>query len=210
MRGLKLVTSLIAVSLMCTSCLSLNGHLEVRQVMAAKKKSGILNLGTKEIQIQPDSYMAELKINSDKNFTLKLEGHDTILIPIKGNKDLNIPSSGRVSLNHDMINQPFDLEGEIVTTVTHSPRQDIIEECSRTVTENHCQKICEQSDSCTIVCKDELVTIKGLHEVSYHFRTTQRDLSVDFLKAGKPEVLASFHGSDTDTDQITDYSGICR
>jgi hypothetical protein len=210
MNGLKVLMGLMVVSLMSTSCVSLNGQLDVKQMMAAKKKSGFLNLKTTEIQIQPDLYSAELKINSNKNYTLKLDGQNKILIPIKASKDLNVPSNGHVSMSHNDINQPFDLSGEISTDIQDSDRTDTVEDCTFTVTENHCQKICDKPDACSIVCKDVQVTLNGRHEVSYHFRTTHRDLNIDFLKADKPEVLASFHGTDTETDRITDYSGVCR
>ncbi|MBC7538650.1 MAG: hypothetical protein H7281_07505 [Bacteriovorax sp.] len=210
MNGLKVLMGLMVVSLMSTSCVSLNGNIDVKQMMAAKKKSGFLNLKTTEIQIQPGLYSAELKINSDKNYTLKLDGQNKILIPIKASKDLNVPSNGHVFMSHNDINQPFDLSGEISTDIQDSDRTDAVEDCTFTVTENHCQKICDKPDACSIVCKDVQVTINGRHEVSFHYRTTHRDLSIDFLKADKPEVLASFHGTDTETDRITDYSGVCR
>ena len=209
MNGLKVLMGLMVVSLISTSCVSLNGQLDVKQMMAAKKKSGFLNLKTTEIQIRPDLYSAELKINSDKSYTLKLSGHNNILIPIKSSKDLNVPSNGHVAISHNDINQPFDMRGEITTDINDSERSDVIEDCTFTVTENHCQKICDKPDACSIVCKDEQVTINGRHEVAFHYRTTHRDLNMDFLKADKPEVLASFHGSDTQTDRITDFSGVC-
>ena len=210
MKGLKVLMSLMVVSLMSTSCVTLNGQLDVKQTMAAKKKSGFLNLKTTEIQIQPDLYSAELKINSDKSYTLKLSGHENILIPIKSSKDLNVPSNGHVAISHNDINQPFDVRGEIATDVQDSSSTQAIEDCTFTVTENHCQKICDKPDACSIVCKDEQMTINGRHEVAYHYRSTHRDLSIDFLKADKPEVLGSFHGTDTATERINDYSGVCR
>lgn len=210
MKGLKSLMGLVVVSLISTSCLSLNGQLDVKQMMSAKKKSGFLNLKTKEIQIQPDLYQAELKINSDKSYTLKLSGRDNILIPIKSSNDLHVPTNGRVAISHNDINQPFDISGNITTDVSESDRTDTVEDCTWTVTENHCQKICDKPDACQIACKDEQVTLHGRHEVSYHFQTIHRDLAMDFLKQDKPEVLASFHGTDTQTDRIDDYVGQCR
>lgn len=210
MKGLKSLMGLLVLSLLSTSCLKLDGQLDVRQAMSAKKKSGFLNLKTKEIKIEPDLYNAELKINGNKSYTLKLEGRDKILIPIKGEKDLNIPNNGQIAISHNDINQPFDLRGDIKTNITHSGGTDTVEDCSWTVTENHCQKICDKPDACRIECKDVQVTLKGRHQVSYHYRTTHRDLSIDFLKADKPEVLATFTGSDTQVDRITDFEGVCR
>lgn len=210
MQGLKSLMGLIVLSLLSTSCLKLDGQLDVRQAMSAKKKSGFLNLKTKEIKIEPDLYRAELKINGNKSYTLKLEGHEKILIPIKSENDLNVPTSGQIAISHNDINQPFDIRGNIKTDITHSGGTDTVEDCTWTVTENHCQKICDKPDSCTIACKDVQVTLRGHRQVSFHYRTTHRDLSVDFLKADKPEVLATFNGSDTQVDRITDFEGLCR
>jgi hypothetical protein len=201
---------LIVVSLISTSCLTLDGQLDVKQMMSAKKKSGFLNLKTKEIQIQPDLYQAELKVNSDRSYTLKLTGHEQILIPLKSDKSLSIPSNGRVSISHNDINQPFDIDGNIATDVSNTDRIDAVEDCSWTVTENHCKKICDKPDACKIECADVQVTLHGRHEVSYHYRTINRDLAINFLKQDKPEVLDSFHGTDSQTDRISDYDGVCR
>lgn len=209
MKGFKSVVCLMAVTVFSASCVTLEGRLDVRQEMAAKKKSGFLNLKTKEIRIQPDLYQAQLKVNSDKSFTLKLEGREKILIPLKSEKDLNIPRNGRVFISHSEINQPFDVSGFITTDITNSERQSAIEECSVTVTENHCKKICESEHSCKIECKDEQVQLKGHHHVEFHYQTIHRDLAMELLKQDKGEVLASFHGTDTETSRITDFEGRC-
>lgn len=209
MKGLKGLLGLVVVSLISTSCLSLDGHLDVKQAMSAKKKSGFLYLKRSEIQIAPGLYAAKIRVNSDRSYTLKLEGHDKILIPLKSEKSLNVPSNGKVLISHNDINQPFDIEGSIDTEVTESDRTNAIEECSWTVTENHCQKICEPG-ACKIVCHDEQVILHGHHEVVFHYQTINRGLAIDFLKQDKGEVLASFHGTDTETNRITDHEGICR
>lgn len=207
---MKNLMCLLAVTVLSASCVTLEGRLDVKQAMSAKKKSGFLNLKTKEIRIEPDLYEAQLKINSDKSFTLKLEGRDKILIPLKSEKDLNLPSNGRVFISHADINQPFDISGLITTDITNSEINHSIEECTFTVTENHCKKICESEQSCRIECKEESVQMQGHREVDYHFQTIHRDLAMDLLKQDKGEVLASFHGTDVETNRITDYTGVCR
>jgi len=209
-RVLKNVLCLLAVTVLSASCVTLDGRLDVKQAMSARKKSGFLNLKTKEIRIEPDLYEASLKANSDKSFTLKLEGREKILIPLKSEKDLNVPGNGRVFISHSEINQPFDVSGLITTDVSHSERQSAFEECSFTVTENHCKKICEKEDSCKIECKDEQVTMHGHHYVEFHYQTIHRDLAMELLKQDKGEVLATFHGTDTETSRITDFEGRCE
>jgi hypothetical protein len=210
MKGLKSLLCLAAIGVMSASCVTLDGQLDVKQAMSAKKRGGFLNLKLVEVQIQPDLYQAHLKANSDKSYTLKLEGHDTILLPIKSEKSLNIPSSGRIAISHSDINQPFDVQGEISTDITDSATSDIVEECSWTVTENHCKKICDKPDHCDIQCKDEQVTLYGHHEVRYHYQTIDRAVALNLLKQDKPEVLASFHGTDSETNKITEFEGQCR
>lgn len=210
MGNLKNVMSLMLLSLMATSCMNLDGQLDVKQVMTAKVKSGFLNRKTKDVRIQPDLYRAELKINGDKNFTLKLEGRNKLLIPIKSQKDFNVPANGRVAISHNDINQPFDIGGAIATDVSNSNPINQIEDCSWTVTENHCKKICDSATSCHTECADVQVTVHGRREVEFHYRTIHRALNMDLLRVGTGEVLASFHGSNTDVDRINDFIGACR
>lgn len=210
MNNLKNVMSLMLLSLMATSCVNLDGQLDVKQVMTAKIKSGFLNRKTKDVQIQPDLYRAELKINGDKNFTLKLEGRNKLLIPIKSKNDFKAPSNGRVAISHNDINQPFDISGAIATDVSNSGQINQLEDCTWTVTENHCKKICDTVNSCHVECRDVQITVHGRREVEFHFRTTHRDVNMDLLRAGTAEILASFHGTNNDVDRVNDFIGACR
>jgi hypothetical protein len=209
-RALKNMVCLLAVTVFSASCVTLEGRLDVKQAMSAKKKAGFLNLKTKEIRIEPDLYEAKLKVNSDKSFTLKLEGRENILIPLKSEKDLNLPKNGRVFISHTEINQPFDVSGFISTDISNSERQSAIESCTVTVTENHCKKICETEQTCKIECKDEAVQLEGHQYVEFHYRTIHRDLSMDLLKQEKGEVLASFRGTNTDSFRVTDFEESCH
>jgi hypothetical protein len=190
--------------------MKLQGQLDIRQTMAAKIKGGFLNLKTKEIRIEPGFYHADFKINGDKSYTLILSGREIIKIPIKSDSDLNVPTNGTFSISHNDIKQPFDIEGEMRTDISYSPSTTSVEDCSYTLTENHCQKICDQVSACKIECRDESVTFRGRHEVSFHYRTIKRDLTFQFLKADKLETLATFSGGNTEFDRITDYEGVCR
>ena len=210
MNQLKGLFGLICVALLSASCVTIDGQLDVKEAMTAKKKSGFLNLKTTLVTVQPSLYSAHFKMNGDKSYTLKLEGRDNLSIPIKSKNNLNVPSNGRVAISHNDIDQPFDMTGEISTDVSESQRIDTIETCSWTVTENHCQKICDKPDHCDIVCKDVQVTLNGHHEVSFHDETIRRDLSVSFLKQDSSEIMASFRGDDTEVNRITDFSGVCR
>jgi hypothetical protein len=209
-KSLKSFLSKMLVTVMLTSCVNVGGHLDLKLPMAAKKKSGFLNLKTTEIQIQPDLYNAQLTFLSGKNYTLKLTGRETISIPIKSSSDLHIPTNGPIFISHNNINQPFDLKGFIRTDVSETSRYNDLEDCTVTFTENHCQKICEKPETCSIVCKDEQVTIHGRREVLFHFRTTDRNISFEFQKADKGEALGQFTGQGSETEKINDFVGACR
>lgn len=209
--NLALVSTMAVIA---TSCLTLDGNLDVKQPMAAKKKSGFLNLKTSEIRIEPDQYRAELKVLGSSSYNLTLEGKEKIVIALRSDKTLTVPANGEISISHADINQPFDLKGTIATYVSNSEPVEGIRDCNVYVTENHCQKICttdkeKGTTSCDIVCKDEQVAIPGRQNYASHTRTTERQLALDFLKAEKGELLASFHGSDREYDTIEDYSGQC-
>jgi hypothetical protein len=93
---------------------------------------------------------------------------------------------------------------------THSGLQRQVENCSWSVRENHCQKICDKPDSCHIECADVDVTMYGRREIEFHYRTTHRTLAMDLLNIGNAALLASFNGDSHDVEQINDYVGACR
>ncbi len=222
---MKNVIALLALSLMTVSCVNLEGRLNVSQVLNAKKRGGFLNLQMKSVAIQPGNYQANIKVNNAQSFTLKLksdkEGSADILIPIKKETDFSIPTNGNIIIRGSEISQPFDLSGRIETNVTLSAQVRTIEECSIQRTENHCDKICSGGTApapgrpgippyCDIVCRDVLVTFPGTRFVEYHNRYIERNLSADLLDVENKSVLASFTGTDTDSNRITDYYGECR
>lgn len=217
---MKSLIALAALSLLSASCVNLEGTLNVEQVLTAKKRGGFLNLKMKTIEIQPGAYHASLKVNNAKSFTLKLkadkEGEADILIPIKSENDFSIPTNGNVTIRGNEINQPFDISGNIKTTVTTSDTVRSTEECSAQRTERQCEKICNAPVQpsgtvyCNIVCHDVVVSYPGTRFVEYHSRYTERNLSAELLDAANKAVRATFSGRDFDSERVYDYYGECR
>lgn len=210
---MKKMMTLLGLLLLSTSCLTLDGHLRVTESFSVKKKGGFLNLKLKDVTVAPAVYSASLKVKSDKNYTLELSGGSLgkILVPIKADSDLDIPTDGAFHISHEKINQPFDLSGVINTDVNHYGYTDAIENCSRNVTENKCEKVCaKDTGKCDIICKDVVTAIEGRKEVSYHYRSIHRDLSLEFMKAGSTGIIATFSGRDLQTDKIIDRESACR
>lgn len=210
---MKNLMSLAAVLLLTTSCLSLEGTLDVHEAFTVKRKSGFLHLKTKAVEVKPASYRASLKVKSDKNFTLELEGAglEKILVPIKAEKDLDLPVDGKFAISHEKINQPFDIVGVINTDVSYSQIHNTVEACSWTTKENHCEKVCiGEPRKCDIVCKEITITHEGRKEVDYHYRWTKRDISLEFMKATSTALVASMHATDLESDRIIDHESLCR
>lgn len=220
---MKNFLSLLLVSAFAVSCINLNGQLNVEQTMTVKKKGGFLNLKTKNIELAPGSYRSDLKINSDKSFTLKLradkEDDKDILIPLKSEKAFNLPANGVFTIGGSEIEQPFDLSGTINTEISNSSNTREFENCSFSRTERHCEKVCHTTPvaegrrpvtRCDIVCRDVLVTIQGQRLVEYHYRYTHRNIDVAFLSANSANRLATFSARGTESDRINDYTGECR
>lgn len=204
---------LLGVLLLSTSCLTLDGQLKVTEAFMVKKKGGFLNLKLKDVSVEPAIYSASLKVKSDKNYNLEISGGSLgkIIVPIKAASDLEIPTDGAFNISHEKINQPFDLSGVINTDVDHYGYTDAIETCSWNVTEKRCEKVCvKETGKCDIVCKDEVITLQGHKEVSYHYRSIARDLSLEFMKAGSTGIIASLKAHDLETDKIVDRESVCR
>ncbi|MFA6236326.1 MAG: hypothetical protein WC635_03275 [Bacteriovorax sp.] len=222
---MKNLFSLLLVSAFAASCINLNGQLNVTQTMNVKKKGGFLNMKTINVELEPGAYKSELKINSDKSFTLKLradkEDEKDILIPIKSEKAFDLPANGPVRIAGNDISQPFNLNGTITTGYSDSSITRTLEDCTFTRNERHCEKVCNEYRDprrperrpevrCDIICRDVAVTISGRRPVEYHYRYTHRNLEVEFNDINTQAQLATFSANGTESDRINDYYGECR
>lgn len=203
----------LGILLLSTSCLTIDGRLQVTEAFNVKKKTGFLNLKTKEVRVAPNSYSASLKVKSDKNFVLTLKGGSIgeIEVPIKAERDLHVPENGAFQISHEKINQPFDISGAINTDVQDSDYTEARESCSWSVKENKCDKVCSrETGKCDILCKEVSTTIYGKQDVASHYRTIRRDLQLEFMKADSTGVIARFTGRDIESERIIDRRSECR
>ena len=210
---MKKMLLLVSVLLLSTSCLTIEGQVRVTEAFTVKKKSGFLNLKTSNVKVEPNLYSGKLTVKSDKNYNFHLEGGSLgkIIIPIKASSDLDIPRDGAFSISSQKIAQPFDLSGVINTDENHYGYTEAIEQCSWNVTEKKCDKVCnKETQKCEIICKDVVITLHGEKEVAFHYRSIRRDLSLEFMRAGSTGVIATFSGTDTQTDKIIDRESQCR
>lgn len=221
---MKSILLLAAVTLLTTSCVSLDGTLVVSEKMSVKKKGGFLNLGRKNVDIEANQYDAHLTVLGKNNYALILnKGEDRISIPLKSEKDLNLPQyDGEIRIAGSDIGQPFDVRGRIDTDISSSPTQEAIESCTWDTRETRCHIECQdqvtkddhgvehKENKCQKLCEDYTVTHQGRHEVIFHYTTTHRDLSLELLKEGTSAGVAHFNGSSTETSKIIERQGICN
>ncbi len=230
---MKNVMGLLLLSVLSASCVNLSGNLNVSETLTAKKRGGFLNLQLKTVKIEPGNYSSNLKINSDKSFTLKLraekEGDADILIPIKSEKSFNLPTTGAVEIKGSEVAQPFDIKGSIVTNVTSSEQVRTTESCTYTLPEQRCEKVCVETPNpaprvpregerrpvdkavdCRVVCQMVQVSYNGNRFVEYHTLYTSRSLTANIHEVDSAKVLATFSGNGNESDRINDYVGECR
>jgi len=229
---MKNVMSLLALSFLTASCVNLSGNLNVSETLTAKKRGGFLNLQLKTVKIQPGNYSSNLKVNSERSFTLKLraekEGDADILIPIKSETSFNLPTTGLVEIKGADVSQPFDIKGSIETVVTSSDQIRTTESCTYTLPEQRCEKVCTEIPTtppvpregerkpvnkaldCRIVCQTVQVSYNGNRFVEYHNLYTARSLKANILELNSDKVLATFSGNGNEADRINDYVGECR
>lgn len=210
MKKMMLVLGMVLLS---ASCIKLDGRLEVHEAFTVKKKSGFLNLKRKDVRIDKNIYSATLKVKSDKNYNLELKGGSIgeVLIPIKAERDLDMPSNGAFTISHEKIDQPFDLSGVINTDVSEYGYSDETISCTWDVTEKKCEKVCnKETQKCEVICKDAITTFSGRQDIAYHYRQVVRDLKLEFMRAGSTGVIANFTGRHQETDKIIDRRSTCR
>jgi hypothetical protein len=142
---MKNFMSLLVLAVVTTSCVNLRGTLDVTETLSVKKKGGFLNLQRKSMNIAPGRYSAELKINGESSVTLEVLGKDgkEIKIPISGEESFNIPANGPIAIKGSTVSQPFDLKGDIATDITHTEPTSGYADCTYTLNETRCEKVCE-------------------------------------------------------------------
>ncbi len=211
---MKKLALILGVLLLSSSCHELGGRLNVVDSLTVKKKHGFLNLKTSKVELKAGNYSAVLKIISDSNITLKLEGGDLgkeILVPIKAESDLDIPVNGKFAILGEKISQPFDVVGNINTDYSYSDQYHAVESCTWTTKENRCEKVCVgEPRKCDVVCKEITITHEGRKDVTYHYMYTKRDVQLELMRSGSTALAGTINATSHTSDKITDYESLCR
>jgi len=212
------------VSAIAISCVNLNGQLNVQQPMHVNRKGGFLNLKTIPVNLDQGSYRAELTLKSDKSLSLELKmpnDQKDIVIPIKSDSSLNVPSNGAIRISGSSIKQPFDINGTISTEYTNSPTVSGYESCTYTRTERRFERVCRDVSTGRNdrrgkheICENEertsTISETGSQFVVSHVLTTDRSLTAELKLANSTSQVATLNASGSESVRIIDSSGICR
>lgn len=198
--------------MLATSCVEINGNLQVYESFNVKKKSGFLNNKTKEVRVDPRGYNASIKFISDRKFNLHLDGEtlNNITVPIKAEKKLDIPANGRFYISRDKIDQPFNITGNINTQRETNGYNEEVVSCSWEATERKCEKVCnKETNSCEVICRDVTTTRNGRKSVQFHYSLVHRYLELEIMNEKSSRVVAAFTGTDTEVTKIIDRESSC-
>jgi hypothetical protein len=209
---MKKMVMLLGILLLSVSCVDLNGSLQTNESLKVKIKSGFLNLKTKTITIAPGVIPAELIVKSSKNITLELKGGSlgNIKIPIKSGDSLNIPTNGQIYIEGRKIDQPFNASGSITTNYNTYGYTNTIEQCDRQIVENRCENICNREGRCNYICRDITFIIYGQKEVSYHYLSTERQVSLEIMPENSTAIAGVLSARGVETNKIIDRESFCR
>ena len=218
--------TLLAILALSSSCVDLSGTMRVSESLNVKIKSGFLNLKKKEITLSPGTYSAELKLKSVKNANIKLSGSaiGNITIPIKSDSNLSIPGNGRFRIDGGQIEQPFNIDGHIQTEISRYGYASGYETCTYNFRRTSCERVCYTNSGggrdgerhgrpdvrCENVCREVMITQMGSKHVSYHYKKTDRLITLDIMKDNSTYIAATFNGSSSEDEKIIDSESMCR
>lgn len=231
---MKIIILILATTLLTASCVSIDGKMSVNEKINLKIKSGILNLDEKDVEINKQDYIAHFKTIGTNDYILELEHEsDKYIIPIKSENNLNIPKfDGKFKISQADIGQPYDIKGNLATHIQDSATVDIVEGCSWYTQEVKCNIVCNSNfknldeslnfdiienemnndnlvSNCHRECHETQIPHPGSQNVVFHYTTTLRDLTFDFLKKDSDVSVAKFVGGDTVTQKVIEHTTIC-
>lgn len=219
----KQMILILGILFLSTSCIDLDGRMNVVESLEVKAKTGFLKLKKQTTTISPGYYKAELKLKSSKNANIKLSGNGMkpITIALKSDYKLNIPANGRFEIRGSEVGQPINIQGQIQTRVSEYGHASGTESCSYTQRRTQCLPVCQNVvvhgrhgsytvSQCNNVCSEHIVNIYGYKHVSYHYKQIDRNVSLEFMRENSTYVAATMDGSSSDTNRIVTSESSCR
>jgi len=198
---MKTLCALLFSTLIFTGCEKIEGQINFTKATKLRNSKGVVK------SVAVGTYTADIKANTKKKITLRLNNDANEKFEFNV-PDGSIPSNGAFSVKSNVVGQPVDLTGNVVTTVTNSERQQTTESCQY----QEAVQICTPAGTPGggVVCSIQYQTRFGTRWVTYYDRRTDKDVTLSILAAGSTEESGQFQGDITWIDRIELNSTICR
>lgn len=196
---MKTLLSLIVAAALFTGCERIEGQIYVMKELVLKNSKG--NSRT----IRPGTYTADIKANTKKKITLRLnnESDEKFEFNIP---DGSIPTNGGFSYKSATVGQPVDLNGAVATNVTESGIGQTTESCQYQIPVQSCWPLPNGGMSCST----HMETRFGTRWIQYFDRTTTKDITLAISVANTNEEAAQFSGSATNVERVVMNASQCR
>lgn len=208
MKNLVIVLALVFC---LVSCKEISGALTVHETFSAlvNKKCGWSPFSScdpnKKLEIPSGYYISTIDFGSKTEIKIEMKANafkETIIL--KRPKTFEFPANGPFQLSRAQVNQAFDVDGNVKTTVWDSNLFKDNESCTYTVPDY----VCYPDNSGRPQCSYQNRTVWGYRFVEYFNRNTTKELQAKLVDGGK--TLAQFNGNRTDAEKIYTFTSICR
>ena len=205
---------LILAVLTLTSCKDFDGTFKAKTNLVFKTKKRLFSSKLVKVKVPAKEYRTSINFTSTKKIKIGFEEIDK-KIKIKLPEGLNINASNdEFFINGSDVNQDYDFDGKIKSTVTTSDRRRETENCSYTTYRTRCHTECHTNrrgrNVCRNICSDYPVTEYGYRRVEYYYKYTTTNMRMKVLDPTTSASLGLFKATEDYTNRIETYTSICR
>ena len=196
---MKNLLPLLVTVLLFVSCERIDGQLNVSKDVRLKNTKG------NSITIRVGTYTADIKANTKKKITLRLNNE-------KDEKyEFNIPNgtlptNGPFSYKSAVVGQPVDLAGSVATIVTDSGIKETTESCQY----QEPVRICYPMPGGGRECYTQMEPRFGTRWIQYFDRTTDKDVILSIKVVNTNDEAAQFNGHGKSIEKIVTRATSCR
>ncbi len=183
-----------------SGCERIEGQLNISndvKLVNSKGNTRTLKVGT---------YTADIKANTKKKITLRLnnDGDEKYIFNVPDN---SIPANGTFTVKSNVVGQPVDLTGTVVTNVTNSDRRQGYESCQY---QEYVQVCYPTGPNGQVACSVQMQTRFGTKWVTFYDRRTEKDITLSIMAKNATVESAQFVGDVVWVDRIVLNESQCR
>lgn len=187
-----------------TGVLTLTSPLEIKHAVQSNVDDGYEEWTTETATLSAGEHKAKLTLSGCCTLILTKNpgSFRSQSYQIELPKNTELPEeNGHFELKGAHTGQSFDLLGELNTRISDGPRKRGYESCMF----SDYRQVCDHRG-----CYTQHYWRNGYEEVEYLDRTTTTQMRVAFNSSQESESIGKFEGSDTYTERVILYRGICR